>query len=55
MVTKVWCNYNAVSQKERARAILFGNAKPEDFIPTFMFDGIQYYKKNKIKRRRGII
>lgn len=47
MVTGVWCNYNAVSQQERARAILFEGANPAEFVPVFVFDGKQYYKRIK--------
>ena len=47
MIKFIWCNYNAISQKERARAILFEGASAEEFAPVFVWDGVQYFKKIK--------
>jgi hypothetical protein len=47
MITKIWCNYNAISRQEMARAILFGNANPDEFKPMFVWNGTQYYKRIK--------
>lgn len=48
MKTWVICgSKNVYSQQERAHEILFNNVSAEEFIPTFVFDGIQYYKKIK--------
>ena len=45
MIKSIWCNYNAVSQEERAKAILFGGANPQEFVPMFIWEGKQYYKR----------
>lgn len=45
MIKSIWCNYNAVSQEERAKAILFGGADPKEFVPMFIWEGKQYYKR----------
>ena len=48
MKTWVICgSKNVYSDKERAKEILFNNVCADAFIPTFVFDGIQYYKKIK--------
>ena len=47
MKTWVICDKNTYTRKEKARMILFGKAKPKDFVPAFEFEGIQYFKKIK--------
>lgn len=47
MRTWVICGKNTYTREEKAREILFGTAKPKDFVPAFVFDGIQYFKKIK--------
>lgn len=43
----ILCNYTPYTEKERAKAILFNNIPLDAFIPVFVFNGIQYYKRVK--------
>ena len=36
---------NTYTKEEKARAILFGNAKPKDFVYSFTFNGIDLFVK----------
>jgi hypothetical protein len=38
---------NTVTRKERAKAILLGNANADDFVYSFTFNGIDLFVKIK--------
>lgn len=46
---KTWVIYgkDVYSKQEKAREILLNNVSADAFVPTFVFDGVQYYKKIK--------
>lgn len=45
MKTWVICGGNTYTRKEMAKEILFGKAYPNDFVKSFEFNGVVYYKK----------
>lgn len=47
MKTWVICGSNVFSKKEKSHEILFNGVSADAFVPAFVFDGIQYYKKIK--------
>lgn len=46
MKTWIICGGNTYTKEEMAREILFGKAYPNDFVKSFKFDGVVYYKKD---------
>ena len=47
MKTWVICGKNTYTREEMVRDVLFGTSNPRDFVPAFVFEGIQYFKKIK--------
>lgn len=47
MKTWVICGKNVYSKKEKAHEILFNNVSANAFVPAFVFEGIQYFRKIK--------
>lgn len=47
MKTWVICDSSIYSQQERAKEILFNKVSAKAFVPAFVFDGTQYYKRIK--------
>jgi hypothetical protein len=45
MIKFILCGNNTYSKEEMAREILFGKSYPNDFVKSFEFDGVVYYKK----------
>jgi hypothetical protein len=45
MKTWIICGGNTYTKEEMAREVLFGKAYPNDFVKSFEFDGVVYYKK----------
>ena len=47
MKTWVICDSSIYSQQERAKEILFNKVSAKAFVPAFVFEGTQYYKRIK--------
>lgn len=47
MIKFIIAGPDVYSEKERARAILFNSANIDDFVKSFEFCGVIYYKKIK--------
>ena len=47
MKTWVICGRNIYSRKEKAHEILFNGASAKEFIPAFVFEGVEYFKRIK--------
>lgn len=47
MKTWVICDKNTYTKEERAKAILIDRVDPDAFVPVFVFDGKQYYRRVK--------
>lgn len=43
----MWCGYKPYTKEEKAKAILFEGISADAFVPVFVFDGKQYYKRIK--------
>lgn len=47
MKTWVLCGRDIYSRKEKAHEILFNGVSTDAFVPAFVFNGIEYFKKIK--------
>jgi hypothetical protein len=45
MKTWIICGKDIYTREDKAKAILFGKAKPKNFVKVFEFDGKEYFKK----------
>lgn len=47
MKTWIICGKNVYSKQEKAHEILFNGISADAFIPAFVFEGVQYFKRIK--------